>query len=186
MTERSEDATLQRQVLDGDREAFREFFRQRAPEVLALCYRILGSTQEAEDVVADVFFEVWDRRERFDATRGTLRAYTLLIARSRAIDRYRSKRRERAVFGLKDDLDGMDPSDQTVHQDATLREFRGVASRALAEIEETERNAIELAFYEGLSHAQIANRLDAPLGTVKSHIRRGLAKLKQKLSQWDS
>lgn len=183
-----EDKEFCSRLVAGDVEAFRQFFRERSPEVHALCKRILGSAQDAEDVTAEVFFEFWNRRERYDDARGTIRAYVLLLARSRAIDLYRSKAKERARLepGESHSKQDLVETHQTVHRDMSMKEFQNHAKSALAEIGEKERVAIELAFYDGLSHAQIASQLDSPLGTVKSHIRRGLAKLKQKLQQWES
>lgn len=187
MTSRPDDAEFQERLLQGDIETFRTFFRQRSPEVIALCQNILGSVQDAEDVTAEVFFEMWSRRDRFDASRGSLRTYVLLLARSRAIDLYRSKAKVRDRVGVQTEVtEAVANYERSPHRDASMQEFQVLASGALAEIDQQERTAIELAFFEGLSHSQIASRLDSPLGTVKSHIRRGLAKLRQKLQKWES
>ncbi len=186
-----DDAEFLEKILEGDVDTFRLFFRERSPEVIALCKRILGSSQDAEDITADVFLEVWTRRERFDRNRGSLRTYVLLLARSRAIDLYRVKAKERLRVEPADRASIESASrghavDESPHADVSFKELQQNAQNALAEIGEHERTAIELAFYGGLSHAQIATKLDSPLGTVKSNIRRGLAKLKQKLKQWES
>lgn len=188
MTQRPDDASFEDRWLRGDVEAFRLFFRNQSPEVVALCRRILGSVQDAEDVAADVFFEVWSRRDRYDPKRGNLRSYVLMLARCRAIDLYRSKARERSRTEPVPETSHREPSDSRppMSYDVAMKEFQTLASNALGEISDSERTVIELAFYEGMSHAQIASKLDSPLGTVKSNIRRGLAKLRQKLHQWES
>jgi len=185
VAKRSDDAQFCEDLRNGNVEAFRQFFRQRSPEVIALCEKILGNAQDAEDVAADVFLEIWRKRDRFDPARGSLRSYVLLLARSRSIDLYRRKAKERNHV-VTDRQDIEEREDNDIVQTAALDEFQTLAKNALAEIATSERTAIELAFYEGLSHAQIASRLESPLGTVKSHIRRGLAKLRQKLQHWES
>lgn len=187
MTKRPDDAEFRDKLLSGDIEAFRQFFRHRSPEVLALCRAILRNSQDAEDVTADVFFEVWMRRNKFDPTRGDLRSYVLMLARSRAIDLYRSKKKQQTRLTKILPADELQESDVHSPQvDLAQKELNGLAKSAIAQLNEAEKTAIELAFYEGLTHVQISNRLDSPLGTVKSHIRRGLAKLKLKLQEWGS
>ena len=185
---RPDDAKDVEQLLSGDMAAFRRIFRRYSPEVVALCKRILGSEQDAEDVAADVFFEVWSRRERFEPKRGTLRSYLLMLARSRSIDLYRSRARERKLVATPTEFVQQDLVSDAVTPDGdvSLSEFQASAREALTDLGDVEKSAIELAFFEGLSHSQIASRLDSPLGTVKSHIRRGPGKLKQKLQEWNS
>src|SRR4029079_3157156 len=151
-------------------------------DVLALCERSLHQRADAEDAVADVFWEVWQRRERYDPSRGAERAYLMTLARSRAIDRLRSQGSPpelRTAGGRRlqesEELPAPVPAPDQSAVDAEMR--RQVAA-AIAELEDRQREAMELAYYEGLSHQQIAQRLDAPLGTVKTHIRKGLATLR--------
>ena len=187
MTKRPDDAEFGEQLRRGSVEAFRQFFRKRSPEVIALCTRILGNAQDAEDVTADVFFEVWSKRDRFDASRGSLRTYVLMLARSRAIDLYRTKSKERSRSETVNDYTSTAVGDNLVaERSAAMNEFQHFAKAAIDSLGDQERVAIELSFYQGLSHAQIATQLDSPLGTVKSHIRRGLLKLREKLGAWES
>lgn len=189
MTARLDDAEFFQELLDGNVTAFRQFFRENGPEVVALCQKILRSVQDAEDVAAEVFLEFWKHRGRYDPARGSLRTYILLLARSRAIDLYRRKAKQQSRFGTAEVADAAEEEavrkNEPPHQEVVRREFQVSARNALDELSLTERTAIELAFYQGMSHAQIASQLDVPLGTTKSHIRRGLLKLKQKLSQWE-
>lgn len=185
MTKRPDDAEFRDGLLSGDAETFRMFFRQRSPEVLALCRNILRNAQDAEDVTADVFFEVWSRRDRFDPERGTLRSYVLMLARSRAIDLYRKNAKLRVPIDSSAVSEEVPSELASVEYDMTLAEIRRFAMSALDHITEKEKLVLELSFFEGLSHSQIANRVDTPLGTVKSHIRRGLEKLRQRLKRWE-
>lgn len=188
MTERLDDAEVFGRLLDGDVTSFREFFRRRSPEVLAICQRVLGNRQDAEDVTSEVFFELWSRRDRYDSSRGGPRSYLLLLAKSRAIDLYRSKSKTKMRMDrLKEEATevGIGPSHQdSPERAASMTEFQRFATDAISELDPTQKTAMELAFYEGLSHAQIAARLDSPLGTVKSNIRRGLKKLQHRLKDW--
>ncbi len=176
-----DDTELAAQLTKGNAEAFRHLFRRYSPQVVALCQRILGNRQDAEDVASEVFFEMWEKRERYDASRSTLRGYLMLLARSRSIDRHRSRKRADPSVAsyVPDEAEMADTSDCDPMEIATSSELQQLAVIALHELAPLQRVTLDLAFFEGLSHAQIASRLDLPLGTVKSHIRRGLARLRK-------
>jgi RNA polymerase sigma-70 factor (ECF subfamily) len=174
------DADLLASVRLGDRDAFHALYSRFAPELLALCLRILRSRDDAEDAVADIFWEVWQRRERYDASRGSPRTYLMTLGRSRAIDRLRSHA-ARPDMNDKRRADGaglLAAAGPSPDDTAASAELRGRVAAALAVLNDRQRRAMELAYYEGLSHQQIADRLAAPLGTVKTHIRQGLTKLR--------
>lgn len=182
------DAEQTEEFLTGDLSAFRRFFRRNVAEVFAVCQRILRNRQDAEDVVSEVFLEVWNKRDRYDSSRATPRSYLLIVARSRAIDRYRSRQsRNGPQASSISYIDESDIAGSEVCEEPDAKLIRAEseqdAARALADLDQPQRQVMELSFYEGLSHAQIASRLDIPLGTVKSHIRRGLAKLRQVLDR---
>lgn len=169
----------------GDRSAFRALYDRFGPELLALCERILHHRADAEDAVADIFWEVWKRRDRYDVARGPARPYLMTLARSRAIDRLRSQSARPESRGdssrrltEQEELTtpAPAPEESAAHSETRLRIIA-----ALAELDLRQREAMELAYYEGLSHQQIAERLGAPLGTVKTHIRKGLMKLRYAL-----
>jgi len=179
------DSELLEAVRRGDRRAFHALYDRFGAEVLALCERILHQRADAEDAVADVFWEVWQRRERYDAARGGARAYLMTLARSRAIDRLRSHvaRPEARVdsgrrLSVDDQLTAPVPSPE---QFAAYAETKLRVADAFARLEPRQREAMELAYYEGLSHQQIAERMATPLGTVKTYIRKGLTKLRYAL-----
>ena len=176
------DAELMAAVRLGDRAAFRQLYDRFAAEVFAVCQRILTHRGDAEDATADVFCELWQHRLRYDRSRSGARPYVLLLARSRAIDRLRSRAaRQRQSTGDEGDeivRRTADPQEDSPAQEALHAERRARIRAALNLLDARQRTAMELAFYEGLSHQQIAERLSAPLGTVKTHIRKGLARLR--------
>lgn len=177
------DVELLAAVRLGDREAFHALYHRFAADLFALCERVLHDRDEAEDAVADVFWEVWQRRERYDAARGSARTYLMTLARSRSIDRLRSQaaRPEMKANRRTDAAELLVAAGRSPEDAASDGELRGRVTEALGELNARQRQAMELAYYEGLSHQQIAERLAAPLGTVKTHIRQGLAKLRSAL-----
>ncbi len=178
----ADDSELLVAVRRGDRRAFAALYGRYGPDVLALCERILHQRADAEDALSDVFWEVWQRRDRYDASRGGARAYLMTLARSRAIDRLRSQAarpESRSDGGRRiDQEDELPDAHASPEQSVADMDLRKRVAQALAELDDRQREAMELAYYEGLSHQQIAARLNAPLGTVKTHIRKGLARLR--------
>jgi RNA polymerase sigma-70 factor (ECF subfamily) len=176
-----DDLTLMRSIAAGDRNAFSILYDRHAPLLFAICRRMLKDTGSAEDVLIDVFFEVWSRADRFDASRGTPLTYLVTLTRSRAIDRQRSRssRPEQASNILESTAQispALDPS-----QSMDADEQRDIVRAALANLEPSQREALECAFYEGLTHSEIAEKLNKPLGTVKTYIRQGLIRLRDNL-----
>jgi RNA polymerase sigma-70 factor (ECF subfamily) len=173
---------LMRRIAAGDGGALAEIFDLHSPVVLGLLFRILGRRSEAEEILQEVFLQVWTQADRYDAERSSPRGWILMLARSRALDRIRrrdsSRRREEEVAG--------DSRLLAVHPVGTERleatERRSRVASALGILSPEQRHCIELAFFEGLTHTQIAERLQAPLGTVKSRILLGMNKLRQALS----
>lgn len=174
------DAELLEQIRGGDRDAYRELFHRYATTVYSNCVRILHDAAEAEDVTADVFWEVWNRIDRYDAGRSTPRTYIGMLSRSRAIDRLRSRNLKPEVAS---DLANStaDAVDSEPTQQLYAMERKELVCTALNELSGIQRSTLELAYFEGLSHREIAETLALPLGTVKSHIRKGLARLQHLL-----
>lgn len=162
----------------GDPQAFRQAYDELAPLVLGYCQRRLDP-QAAEDVAQEVFVELWRSRGRFDPERGTLAAFAMTIARSRLIDHVRRVQRRPET-----DLDA------AVEPAAEDRALAGIARRmlmahALDQLTENQRIVVSLSAFEGLSHPEIAERTGLPVGTVKSHARRGQAALARYLASND-
>jgi RNA polymerase sigma-70 factor (ECF subfamily) len=180
-----DDAELVRRLRARDADALAALYDRHAASVYAVCLRMLGDA-DAQEILSDVFWQLWESPERYDPARGTPAAFLTVLARSRAVDRLRATgRRSRILDGGEADvrelLHGGDEADPfAATADVELR--RHVAG-ALSALDARQRRAIELSFYGALSHSEIAAALDAPLGTVKSWIRQGLARLRDALAE---
>ena len=180
----AEDRDCLRRMAAGDGTAVAGLYDRHARAVYSLVLRVLGDEGDAEDVVQDVFAQAWRQASRYDATRGAVGAWLLIMARTRAIDRLRSRRVRPEGQTVDDDqvvalLPAATPDAATELLDA--EQVRRV-QRALGALPLLQRVAIELAYYEGLSQREIAERLEQPLGTVKTRIRLGLLKLRDALA----
>ena len=163
----------------GDQEAFARLFDRHSPVVLGLLVRILGSRAEAEEVLQEVFLQVWRQAGRYEPGRSTPRGWILVLARSRALDVVRSREARR-----RRETESSDPTTHAVPLGTARIEAGEDEERvqsALGLLPAEQRRCIELAFFEGLTQSQIARRLEAPLGTVKSRIHLGMHKLREAL-----
>ena len=178
---RADEAALAR-MAQGDHDGLAELYDRHARAIYSLALRILQDRAEAEDVVQDVFAQVWTQAARYDTSRGAVAAWMLMMARSRAIDRLRSRRAR--PDNTADTRATLNMPDAGVPQDLQLLSAEEVARlrRALAELPLLQRVALELAYYEGLTHAEIAERLEEPLGTVKTRIRQAVIRLRESLA----
>ena len=182
-----DDAELMVAIAAGDVRAFERLYERHAGAVLATCIRILRDRPEAEDVLEEIFWEVWRRRDRYDATRAEPLSYLLTLSRSRALDRLRFRRRREGVWltahevGPQGEVPVAPGPGNDPFGDALAAQRRAAIDRALGELPESHRRAVELNFFEGLSHREIAERLGDPLGTVKTRIRQGLLVLRKTL-----
>jgi RNA polymerase sigma-70 factor (ECF subfamily) len=162
----------------GDASGLSNLYDRHARGLFSLSVRILHDEGEAEDVVQDVFAQAWRQAPRYDGTRGPVVAWLLMMARSRSIDQLRARQgrpplQEDDPSLLRDLSDGVAlPDAQVVSADQARR-----VRAALLPLPALQRTAIELAFFEGLTHAEVAERLEQPLGTVKTRIRLGLLTL---------
>jgi RNA polymerase sigma-70 factor, ECF subfamily len=163
----------------GDGDALRELYDGHARAVYSLAMRILRSQPDAEDVVQEVFTQAWVQASRYDASRGSVAAWLLMQARSRAIDRLRGRklRPEGAAPAVVEVRDpGAGPDLQTLAGEDAQR-----VRDALGALTGPQRTAVELAFFDGLTYSQVAEQLDQPIGTVKTRIRQGLLRMKAAL-----
>jgi RNA polymerase sigma-70 factor (ECF subfamily) len=180
------DIHLMGRIAAGDRDAFAELFDRLAPTVLGVLGRALGGRAEAEEVLQEVFLQVWRDAGRYLPERATPRGWVLMLARSRALDRLRSGRASRAreeAVAAREGRAGAEPPVAPVGTDRLEADERaGRVRSALAGLPDEQRRCIELAFYDGLTQAEIARRLGAPLGTVKSRLLLGMRKLRLALA----
>lgn len=167
-----EDARLAERIADGDRTALEAAFQAYSGAVKSVAIRVLRDQSLAEDVVQDTFVTFWNRPDRYDAARGTLRTFLLTIAHRRAVDVVRSEEARTRREARPPDPDHFDLEDEV-----WTRRLSEHVRAALEELSEGERQAISLAYYGGLSYVEVAERLGAPEGTVKSRIRSGMKKL---------
>jgi RNA polymerase sigma-70 factor (ECF subfamily) len=172
------DAALVARIRDGDQAALAEVYRRHAGSVYALAVRILRDQFQAEEIVQEVFLRLWERPERFDEVRGSCRAYLLMEAQARTVDRIRAeeRRRDREQRAQRDAV-------ESYELDVELRDLviGEQVREALAELSADEREAIELAYFGGRTYKQVALVLHQPEGTIKSRIRAGLTRLRHRL-----
>lgn len=160
-----------------DQEAFAALYDQTASRVHSLVSRILGNPADAEEVTLDVYLQAWREACRFDARRGSVSAWLLTIARSRALDRLRShaSRQKRESAPVDFEHPSHEPSPEVL---SAMSEERRTVAAAIAALPAEHREVIELAYFRGLSQSEMAERLELPLGTVKTRVRLGMMRLR--------
>jgi len=170
------DAELIAGIRNRQRQAFDLFYDRYAQIIFNLCLRILKDETDAEDVVQEVFVQIWKEAERFDATRASVKTWLFTIARSRSLDRYRSRKtvQSRLQDHTDESLQQM-PGKEDLQASSLMQQY---VSNALNQLSAEQRVVLELSYYEGLTQEEIAGRLGEPLGTVKSRIRSALIKLR--------
>lgn len=172
-------ARLVAAVAAGDQVALHGLYERAHRVVFTLAMRITGSRESAEEVTLDVFHDVWRRAARYDAAQGTVLAWIMNQARSRAIDRVRFESRKKRTEPGESPLGGETHDGHDVLQ---VKQECQLLQAALAVLTPPERAAIEAAYFSELTHTEVAARLQQPLGTVKTRIRSGLHKLRQALA----
>lgn len=166
-------------IAAADESALLELYSRYSASVNSLARRILRSEPDAEEVLQDVFVKIWQKALEYAPHKGKVSTWILTIAHHSAIDALR-RRKSRETLPILDEEFAQTPD---------LRQSRDpleqqLLENALAQLEPQEKRCIELAYFEGLSHAQLSNRLEMPLGTVKTRIRTGLEKLRNTLGDW--
>lgn len=176
------DVALLRRIAGGDRSAFAEFYDRHSTLMFSVASKILNDSSEAEDVLQEVFVQIWEKAGRFDPQLGRASSWSATLVRNRAIDRIRgSQRRSRLAeeAGAEQAIaaEVSESANETIHghEKATL------IQTAIVELPAEQRRAIELAYFSGLTQDEISKKLNEPLGTVKARIRRGLLKLRDQL-----
>jgi len=176
-------------VAQGDLVAFEELYDRYSSTLYALLLRILGNPEDAQEVLQEAFVKVWTNATSYDASRGSEVAFLISIARSRGIDRLRSRKirsdRENDA-GREISVVSSFVENKTGADDAIQSQERKAVRGALAELPEPQRVALELAYFEGLSQSEIAARLGEPLGTIKTRMQLGMKKLRERLRAFKS
>ena len=175
-------AALISRVAQGDQSALSSLYDSTSRLVYGLVLRIVNDASSAEEVLLDVFSQVWRQASQYDGKRGAPLAWMMTIARTRAIDRVRSTRQE---LQRKDPLDAVQTArseEADPEEDSVISERRLIVRQALAGLAPEQRQVIELAYYSGLSHSEIAATLGQPLGTVKTRTRLGMMRLREALA----
>ena len=177
------DPTLLARVVKGDQQAFSQLYDHSSTLLFSLAVRILGNHEEAADLLQNVYLEIWRKVSRYDVGRGTPSAWLVTLTKSRAIDRLRARaaRGYRAETAPTQQLADPDSSPSETQGDQDLRIAVGTV---VAGLPQAQQQAIDLAFYEGLSYGEIAARLNQPIWTVKTRIKLGMSKLRDGLQQW--
>jgi len=170
-------------VVRGDHDALAEIYDRHARLLYSLALRIVRRPTDAEDVIQEVFSQVWRQAGRYDTSRGTVVGWLVTVARSRALDRLRRDRGEPPAADIE--LVSRDVVDPGTMVDLQLVDAEQAARvrAALEALPETQRVPLELAYYEGLSQTAIAARLETPLGTIKTRMRQALLRLRDALAE---
>lgn len=173
--------TLLMKVAEGDQSAFTTFYEVTSKSVFGLLLRILNDRASAEEVLLDVYTQAWRQARNYDNRRGTPIAWLTTIARSRAIDRLRSGRHDQNKEDLDQagELSAQAPSPE---ENSVLAERQKIVRKAIDSLTPEQKEVIELAYYSGLSHTEIATKLGHPLGTVKTRTRLAMIKMREMLS----
>jgi RNA polymerase sigma-70 factor, ECF subfamily len=176
---------LLRRIAAQDRQALSEFYDQTAGLLFSTAVRVLGDASEAEEVTQDVFLQIWTKAATFDETLGVPTHWALSITRNRCIDRLRTRqRRHRVLEAMAQETDTFPPLGITATERALNEEDTTMIRAAVQGLPSDQQQAIEMAFFGGMTHGEIAAALNEPLGTIKARIRRGMLKLRENLQAY--
>lgn len=170
-------------IANGDRESFRKLHERFRAILSFTIFKVLGNHEDTEDVLQEVFSKIWAKAHLFDFERGKPLTWATTMARNRAIDRYRSKQR-RSGLGERYENQVNVERDQTnngTEKDILHNETSRVLQSAVLELTPEQREAIDLAYFKGLTQSEVAEKIGQPLGTVKARIRRGIERLEKKV-----
>ena len=175
-------AELLRRIATQDREALARFYDETSGVLFSTAMRMLGDVPEAEEVIQDVFLQIWNKAATFDGAVGVPFQWALGITRNRCIDRLRVRKRKSLLLGeLAEAASAEAAVDAPAGQDRLGRDEVAAVRSAVQSLPSEQRQAIEMAFFGGMTHHEIAEMLKEPLGPVKARIRRGMLKLREVL-----
>jgi RNA polymerase sigma-70 factor (ECF subfamily) len=178
-TQRVPDSALVERIMAGEEDALSALYDRYAGMLYAMLVRILKDTSAAEEVLQDLFLQLWRGASRFDVSRGSLPAWLLVIGRNRALSRLRRRDRREVLEDPEEfSLDSV-PSAGDLEDEAWRRQLMERLRGAMATLPPEQKEALELAYFEGMTQTEIAARTGSPLGTVKSRVRAAMQSLKQ-------
>ncbi len=183
MTQQEQDVQTLKRAQTGEARALAELYDRHTPLLYPVALRILRTAADAEDAIQDTWLQVWRRAAAYDSRRGAVAAWLLTVVRTRSLDRYRSRASRSRAESHVDPEPVQRPAD--LPASAVRSQLGAKAREALATLAPQQRQAIEIAYFEGLAQSEVAARLKAPLGTVKSWTRQGLSRLRELLPQGD-
>jgi RNA polymerase sigma-70 factor, ECF subfamily len=179
---RERDVELLRHIAAGDRAAFAEFYDRHSTLMYSVAFKILNDASESEDVLQEVFLQIWEKSKSFDPKLGKAASWAVILVRNKAIDRIRaSQRRSRLAEEAGTESAIANEVSETVNENLHGHENAKLIQTAIVDLPAEQRQAIELAYFSGLTQNEISEKLNTPLGTVKARIRRGLLKLRDQL-----
>ena len=173
------DRQLVDQVKQGDKTAFKEIYSRFPQVVYNLALRMLRDKEDAEEVVQEIFLQLWNKAYTYDPERGAVSTWILNIARSRSIDKLRTVGYRNRNIEIDEEKANSNDDLSRIIEDR--EESKNVIQQALDSLPDKQRIAIEMVYFEGLTHLEAAERLDEPVGTIKTRIRLGVLKLKEKI-----
>ncbi len=176
------DAELLRRIAGGDRSAFSDFYDQYSGLLFSIAVRVLNDSKEAEDVLQEVFLQIWNKADTYDPLLGKPVSWAVTFTRNKAIDRVRASQRRSKLLEQATVEEGFLPADSpSANERLCGKENAEMIRSVVAALPSDQKRAIELAFFSGLTQDEIAKTLQEPLGTIKARIRRGMLKLREKL-----
>lgn len=180
----AEDIDLIQKIGTGDRASFEEFYRRYAALIYSTAFRVLNQQTEAEDVMQDVMFMIWEKSPMFDSARGKPLTWAITMTRNKAIDRLRSIQRRIRLHDEVENEVSHSPHcyDQAPTNSLEATEQSRMVRSAVMKLNKEQREVIELSFFGGMTQQEIATRIKSPIGTVKARIRRGMLRLKKLVS----
>jgi RNA polymerase sigma-70 factor, ECF subfamily len=173
---------LLRRIAAQDRDALSEFYDQTAGPLFSVACRMLGNAADAEEVIQDVFVQIWTKAGMFDAGKGQPFHWVLALTRNRCIDGLRARQRRSRIMADTSGEVELDQAVEPARADSPLMENENAVIQSVVNnLPKDQRQAIEMAFFGGMTHQEIAESLHEPLGTIKARIRRGMLKLRDDL-----
>lgn len=176
------DIELLRQIAAGNRASFAEFYDRHSTLMFSVACKILNDTSEAEDVLQEAFMHIWEKASKFDSKLGKASSWVAILVRNKAIDRIRaSQRRTRLAEEAGAEQAAVPNAAETANETVYGHEKANLIQSAIVDLPVEQRQAIQLAYFSGLTQDEISKKLNQPLGTIKARIRRGLIKLRDQL-----